>query len=285
MGKKLREHHVGSLVLRGLMYLAAGITVVALLYVLFYILVNGVPALFTSKGIFSTKYNSENVSLLPSLINTLILTAVSLAIATPLGIGAAIYLSEYAKKRNFFVRVIELMSETLSGIPSIIYGLFGMIFFVVFLKWDYSLMAGAATAAIMVLPTILSTTKEALDAVPDSYMEGSFALGTGKLRTIFKVVLPAAVPGILSGIILAIGRIVGETAALLYTSGTATRGLTKGLMSSGRTLAVHMYTISSEGFHTKQTFATAVILLIFVFIINTLSSVAAKQISKKAGGQ
>lgn len=142
-------------------------------------------------------------------------------------------------------------------------------------------MAGAATAAIMVLPTILSTTKEALDAVPDSYREGSFALGTGKLRTIFKVVLPAAVPGILSGIILAIGRIVGETAALLYTSGTATRGLTKGLMSSGRTLAVHMYTISSEGFHTKQTFATAVILLIFVFIINTLSSVAAKQISKK----
>ena len=283
MGKKLREHHVGSLVLRGLMYLAAGITVVALLYVLFYILVNGVPALFTSKGIFSRKYNSENVSLLPSLINTLILTAVSLAIAIPLGIGAAIYLSEYAKKRNFFVRVIELMSETLSGIPSIIYGLFGMIFFVVFLKWDYSLMAGAATAAIM--PTILSTTKEALDAVPDSYREGSFALGTGKLRTIFKVVLPAAVPGILSGIILAIGRIVGETAALLYTSGTATRGLTKGLMSSGRTLAVHMYTISSEGFHTKQTFATAVILLIFVFIINTLSSVAAKQISKKAGGQ
>ena len=151
MEKKLREHHVGSLVLRGLMYLAAGITVVALLYVLFYILVNGVPALFTSKGIFSTKYNSENVSLLPSLINTLILTAVSLAIAIPLGIGAAIYLSEYAKKRNFFVRVIELMSETLSGIPSIIYGLFGMIFFVVFLKWDYSLMAGAATAAIMVL--------------------------------------------------------------------------------------------------------------------------------------
>ena len=281
MEKKLREHHVGSLVLRGLMYLAAGITVVALLYVLFYILVNGVPALFTSKGIFSTKYNSENVSLLPSLINTLILTAVSLAIAIPLGIGAAIYLSEYAKKRNFFVRVIELMSETLSGIPSIIYGLFGMIFFVVFLKWDYSLMAGAATAAIMVLPT----TKEALDAVPDSYREGSFALGTGKLRTIFKVVLPAAVPGILSGIILAIGRIVGETAALLYTSGTATRGLTKGLMSSGRTLAVHMYTISSEGFHTKQTFATAVILLIFVFIINTLSSVAAKQIRKKAGGQ
>ena len=169
MEKQLREHHVGSLVLRGLMYLAAGITVVALLYVLFYILVNGVPALFTSKGIFSTKYNSENVSLLPSLINTLILTAVSLAIAIPLGIGAAIYLSEYAKKRNFFVRVIELMSETLSGIPSIIYGLFGMIFFVVFLKWDYSLMAGAATAAIMVLPTILSTTKEALDAVPDSY--------------------------------------------------------------------------------------------------------------------
>mgnify|MGYP001314768151 CR=1 FL=1 len=280
MGKKLREHHVGSLVLRGLMYLAAGITVVALLYVLFYILVNGVPALFTSKGIFSTKYNSENVSLLPSLINTLILTAVSLAIAIPLGIGAAIYLSEYAKKRNFFVRVIELMSETLSGIPSIIYGLFGMIFFVVFLKWDYSLMAGAATAAIMVLPTILSTTKEALDAVPDSYREGSFALGTGKLRTIFKVVLPAAVPGILSGIILAIGRIVGETAALLYTSGSAS-GLANGLMSSGRTLAIHMYVLANEGLHTDQAWATAVVLLVLVLLINTLSAFIAKKLTSK----
>ncbi len=280
--EKIRGFRIGSKILRGLMILAAAATVIALLFVLFYILIKGIPHL-DSKGLFAWKYNSDNVSLMPALINTLILTGISLVISIPLGIGAAIYLVEYAKKGNKFVKVIRVMAETLSGIPSIIYGLFGLIFFVNFLHWDFSLLAGSVTVSIMVLPTILRTTEEALLGVPDAFREGSFALGAGKLRTIFKVVLPPAVPGILSGIILAIGRIVGETAALMYTAGTATGTLSKGLMSSGRTLAVHMYTIASEGLHPEQTYATAVVLLVFVFLINALSSFAAKQLVKKTG--
>lgn len=278
---KERKIHLGSQILRWLMIVAAALTTSALLFVLVYILIKGVPNL-SSEGLFAWKYNSDNVSLMPALINTLILTGISLLISVPLGMGAAIYLVEYAGKGNKLVKIIRVMAETLSGIPSIIYGLFGMLFFVTFLKWDYSIMAGAATIAIMVLPTILRTTEEALLSVPDSFREGSFALGAGKLRTIFKVVLPPAIPGILSGIILAIGRIVGETAALLYTAGSAT-GNIKGVMSSGRTLAVHMYVISSEGLHTNQTFATAVILLVLVFLLNELSSFVAKRLVKKTG--
>lgn len=278
---KTKKIHLGSLILRWLMILAAVLTAGALFFVLIYIIARGVPNL-SSEGLFAWKYNSDNVSLMPALINTLVLTVISLLISVPLGMGAAIYLVEYAKKGNKLVKIIRVMAETLSGIPSIIYGLFGMIFFVTFLKWDYSIMAGSATIAIMVLPTILRTTEEALLSVPDSFREGSFALGAGKLRTIFKVVLPPAIPGILSGIILAIGRIVGETAALLYTAGSAT-GNIKGLMSSGRTLAVHMYIISSEGLHTEQTFATAVILLVLVFLMNELSSFVAKRLVKKTG--
>ncbi|MGN0369558.1 MAG: phosphate ABC transporter permease PstA [Butyrivibrio sp.] len=278
---KTKKIHLGSLILRWLMILAAVLTAGALFFVLIYIIARGVPNL-SSEGLFAWKYNSDNVSLMPALINTLVLTVISLLISVPLGMGAAIYLVEYAKKGNKLVKIIRVMAETLSGIPSIIYGLFGMIFFVTFLKWDYSIMAGSATIAIMVLPTILRTTEEALLSVPDSFREGSFALGAGKLRTIFKVVLPPAIPGILSGIILAIGRIVGETAALLYTAGSAT-GNIRGLMSSGRTLAVHMYIISSEGLHTEQTFATAVILLVLVFLMNELSSFVAKRLVKKTG--
>ncbi len=279
---KVKKIRIGSLILRILMIAAAAITSISLFFILIYILVNGVPNL-TSKGLFDWKYTSDNVSLMPALINTLILTGISLLIAAPLGIGAAIYLVEYAKKGNFFVKIIRVMAETLSGIPSIIYGLFGMIFFVTFLHWDFSIIAGAVTVSIMVLPAILRTTEEALLSVPDSFREGSYALGAGKLRTIFKVVLPPAIPGILSGIILAIGRIVGETAALLYTAGSATGGLKNGIFSSGRTLAVHMYITSGEGLHTQQTFATAVILLAFVFLINALSSFVAKKLVKTTG--
>ena len=194
---------------------------------------------------------------------------------------SAIYLVEYAKKDNKIVKVIRITTETLTGIPSIIYGLFGMLFFVTTLKWSFSLLAGAFTLAIMILPVIIRTTEEALLVVPDSYREGSFGLGAGKLRTVFKIVLPSAIPGILSGIILAVGRIVGETAALIYTAGTVT-AISDGLFSSGRTLAVHMYLLSSEGLHINQAYATAVVLLIVVMIINAISSLIAKRISKNA---
>ena len=216
---------------------------------------------------------------MPSLINTFIMTALSLVIAAPLGIFAAIYLVEYAKKGNKLVQVIRITAETLSGIPSIVYGLFGMLFFVNTLKWGFSVLAGAFTLSIMILPLIMRQTEEALKAVPDSYREGSFGLGAGKLRTVFRIVLPSAVPGILAGVILAIGRIVGETAALIYTAGTVAQ-VPKNVLGSGRTLAIHMYMLSSEGLYMNQAYATAVILLVLVVAINTLSGVVAKKLTK-----
>lgn len=270
---------ISSVILRIVMYASAGFTAAALLFILGYILAKGIPNL-TSPGLFAWEYTSDNVSLVPAAINTLMLVALALVMSIPFGIGSAIYLTEYAKKGNKFVSIIRVTTETLSGIPSIIYGLFGMLFFVTALKWQYSILAGAATVAIMVLPTIMRTTEEALLAVPDSFREASLALGAGKIRTIFKIVLPSAMPGILSGVILAIGRMVGETAALLYTSG-AVASVAKGVMSPGRTLAIHMYTISSEAFHTNQTFATAVVLLVIVFILNALASLVAKKLTKK----
>lgn len=270
---------ISSVILRIVMYASAGFTAAALLFILGYILAKGIPNL-TSPGLFAWEYTSDNVSLVPAAINTLMLVALALVMSIPFGIGSAIYLTEYAKKGNKFVSIIRVTTETLSGIPSIIYGLFGMLFFVTALKWQYSILAGAATVAIMVLPTIMRTTEEALLAVPDSFREASLALGAGKLRTIFKIVLPSAMSGILSGVILAIGRMVGETAALLYTSG-AVASVAKGVMSPGRTLAIHMYTISSEAFHTNQTFATAVVLLVIVFILNALASFVAKKLTKK----
>ena len=229
--------------------------------------------------VISFTYTSDNASLMPALINTLIMTALSLLIAVPLGIFSAIYLVEYAKRGNKFVEIIRLTTETLQGIPSIVYGLFGMLFFVTFCHWGFSILAGAFTLSIMVLPLIMRSTEEALKSVPDSYREGSFGLGAGKLRTVFRIVLPSAVPGILAGVILAVGRIVGETAALIYTAGTLAK-MPKNVMSSGRTLAVHMYNLASEGLYMDQAYATAVILLALVVVINTLSGIAAKKLTK-----
>ena len=265
--------HPGSFLLLILVLLAAVLTVGVLFYLVGYILIHGIP--YLSPKLFAWEYNSENVSMLPAMINTLTMTFFALLLSVPFGVGAAIYLVEYAKKGNKLVNIVRVTAETLSGIPSIIYGLFGMLFFVTALKWGYSMIAGAATLAIMVLPTVMRTTEEALLCVPDSFREGSFGLGAGKLRTIFKIVLPAAVPGILSGIILAIGRIVGETAALIYTSGTVAN--VARLLDSGRTLSVHMYSLSREGMHTNEANATAVVLLIIVFLINGLSSLIAKK--------
>lgn len=269
--------HPGSGILALLTVLAAVLTFALLFFLIGYILVKGIP--YITSDLFSLEYTSENVSLLPSLINTFIMTIVSLAIAAPLGIFAAIYLVEYAKKGSKFVGVIRITAETLSGIPSIVYGLFGMLFFVTTLKWGMSLLSGALTMVIMVLPLIMRTAEEALKSVPDSYREASFGLGAGKLRTIFTIVLPSAVPGILAGIILAIGRVIGETAALLYTSGTVA-AVPSSLMGSGRTLALHMYVLSCEGLHMNQASATAVIILLFVLVINFLSGKIAKRIAK-----
>ena len=266
-----------SALLKILTVLAAVLTFFMLLFLVIYILVKGIP--YLTPDLFSLKYTSENVSLMPSLINTFIMTITSLVIAAPLGIFAAIYLVEYAGKGSRLVGIIRITAETLSGIPSIVYGLFGMLFFVTALHWGMSLLAGAFTLVIMVLPLIRRTSEEALKAVPDSYREASFGLGAGKLRTIFTIVLPSAVPGILAGVILAIGRIIGETAALLYTAGTVAE-VPGSLMGSGRTLALHMYVLSSEGLHMNQASATAVVILLFVLVINGLSGMVAKRIAK-----
>lgn len=268
---------VESIILRVLIFAAAAATFAVLLFLLAYILINGLPNIKPS--LFSLEYNTENASLMPALVNTVIMTALSLVIAIPFGIFSAIFLVEYAKKGNKFVGIIRITAETLSGIPSIVYGLFGMLFFVSALKWGYSILAGAFTMSIMILPLIMRTTEEALKSVPDTYREGSFGLGAGKLRTIFRIVLPAAVPGIMAGVILAIGRIMGETAALMYTAGTVPK-MASSPMDSGRTLAVHMYNLSSEGLYMDQAYATAVILLIVVVGMNTLSAVVARKLTK-----
>ncbi|HBL83923.1 MAG: phosphate ABC transporter, permease protein PstA [Clostridiales bacterium GWF2_38_85] len=257
--------------------LAAAITAAAIVFIVGYILIKGIPNIKLS--LFEWKYNTTNVSLMPALINTLIMTFMSLFIAAPIGIFAAIFLVEYTRKGGRFVRIIRTTSETLAGIPSIVYGLFGLLLFVTALGWGYSLLAGAFTLAIMILPLIMRTTEEALMAVPDTYREGSFGLGAGKLRTVFKIVLPSAIPGMLAGIILSIGRIVGETAALIYTAGTVA-DVPDNLMSSGRTLSVHMYALTNEGLYTNQAYATAVALLVIVITINSLSAYIAKKLMK-----
>ena len=274
------KNHPGSAILRLLVWLSAIITVAVMAFLVGFILIKGVGNL--TPDLFALEYNSDNASLMPALINTLIITLLSLVIAVPFGIFAAIYLVEYAKKGSKLVKIIRITTETLQGIPSIIFGLFGLLFFSTALHWGYSLLAGAMTLVIMILPLIIRTTEEALMGVPDAYREASFGLGAGKLRTVFKVVLPSAIPGILSGVVLATGRIVGETAALINTAGSVAK-VPSSLMGSGRTLAVHMYVLSSEGLYMDQAYATAVILLIFVLMLNLISEVCAKRLSKASG--
>ncbi len=270
----------GSFIAMLIVYLSAALTMLAIGFLLVYVLVKGIPNL--SADLFRWKYTSDNCSLLPALINTILMTLLSLLIAAPIGIFAAVYLVEYAKTKNKLIAVVRVTAETLTGIPSIVYGLFGMLFFTNALGFKLSLLSGAFTLAIMVLPVIMRTTEEALLAVPKSYREGSFGLGAGKLRTVFKVVLPSAVPGILSGLILATGRIVGETAALIYTAGSVAE-VAKNIFSSTRTLSVHMYLLSKEGFHTNQAYATAVVLLVLVVLINFVSDKIAKKCTSEKG--
>ena len=272
-----------SALLRGVVYAGAAVTSLVLAFVVGYILVNGVP--YLTPSLFEWEYDSTNVSLMPALVNTLVMAGLSLLMAVPVGVGSAIYLVEYAKRDSRFVQMVRTTTETLQGIPSIIYGLFGLLFFVTALQWGLSLLAGACTLAIMVLPVVMRTTEEALLAVPDAYREGGFGLGAGRLRTVFRCVLPSAVPGILGGVILALGRCVGEVAALIFTAGSiaAIPNFAEGaaaLFDSTRTLAVHMYVLSSEGLHVNETYATAVVLLVMVVLLNLMATFAAKKMNK-----
>ena len=267
-----------SLLMLILIILAVLATLSMMIYLVVYILVNGIP--YINADLFAWEFNTENVSMMPAIINTVIMVAFTLLLAVPIGIAAAIYLVEYSKKNSRIVKVIRVTTETLAGIPSIVFGLFGSLAFVLAFGWGYSLIAGVLTLTFMVLPTIIRTTEEALLAVPDSFREGSFGLGAGKLRTIFVIVLPAAVPGILSGIILSIGRIVGESAALIFTSGAVAK-VPGSIFDSTRTLAVHMYSLLTEGLYINQAYATAVVLLVIVLIINALSGMLAKKVRKE----
>ena len=279
-----KKRRAMAVLLRGLVYLGALATAVVLVFLIGYILIKGVP--YITPSLFAWEYTTDNVSLMPALINTVLMAALALLISVPVGVGSAIYLVEYAKRGSKFVQIVRTTTETLQGIPSIIYGLFGMLFFVTALQWGLSLMAGACTLAIMVLPVIMRTTEEALIAVPDAYREGGFGLGAGRLRTVFRCVLPSAIPGIVGGVILALGRCVGEVAALIFTAGSvasipnfAGEGIFA-LFDSTRTLAVHMYVLASEGLHVNETYATAVVLLVVVVLLNLLANFAATRMNK-----
>lgn len=277
--------HASSQIARGVIYVGALFTTLVLLGIVGFILVNGIPHL--TPALFEWSYTSENVSLMPALISTLYMALLALLIAVPIGVSSAIYLVEYAKPGSRFVRVVRVTTETLQGIPSIIYGLFGMLFFTTVLGWGLSLLSGACTLAIMVLPVIMRTAEEALIAVPASYRAGGFALGAGYLRMIFRCVLPSALPGIVGGVLLALGRCVGEVAALLFTAGTIAQIPDFGgqgifaLFDSCRTLAVHMYVLASEGLHIDETYATAVVLLVLVTLLNVIANVAEKRLRVK----
>ena len=268
----------GSLTARILVVLSAAITVLLLFSLIVYILVNGITHI--KPELFAWEYNTSNMSMMPAIVSTVYITILSLAMAVPAGVFSAIYLVEYAKRGSKLVKVMRTTTETLQGIPSIVFGLFGYILFVITLGWSYSLLAGAVTLAIMILPLIIRTTEEALISVPDTYREGSFGLGAGKLRTVFRIILPCAVPGILAGVILAIGRIVGESAALIFTAGTVAQ-VPGSLFESARTLSVHMYALLSEGLYTDEAYATAVVLLLLVIIINAVSGFIAKKLATR----
>ena len=281
--ESLRRQKIVQMALRIVVWAAAAITVGVLVALIAYILIMGIPNL--SPKLFEWEYTTENVSMMPAIINTIVMTILSLLLAVPVGIFSAIYLVEYARRGNKLVSVVRTTAETLSGIPSIVYGLFGYLMFGVAFGWGYSM---AFTLAIMILPSIMRTTEEALKAVPDSYREGSFGLGAGRLRTVFVVILPSAMPGILAGVILGIGRITGETAALIYTAGTVAGIPTTQIgnfpildvLASGRTLAIHMYALLNEGLYMEQAYATAVVLLVMVLLINGLSSLIAKKFTR-----
>lgn len=256
--------------LLSLLGFAAGGIVIA------YILINGIPNI--SPSLFELKYSSQNVSIMPALITTFLSIVITLIVTLPVGIFTAIYLSQYAKNK-ILIKSVRFATEILSSIPSIVYGLFGYLFFVDALHLGYSLIAGCLTVSIMILPTIIRTTEEAILNVNPLQAHASLALGATKIQTIFKIVIPEAINGILGGIFLSTGRIVGESAALIYTMGTVAK-TPSSIFDSARTMAVHMYVLSTEGFHVKEAYATAVLLLVFVILLNFVSAKISKAIVK-----
>lgn len=277
----LKKRKLTSALSKLLVWFSGMFTVGILVFILFFILLRGIPKI-NMEFLFG-KYNSETLSAFSSIVTTVEMIVISLAIAVPIGVFCAIYLAEYAKRGNKAVKIIRLAVDTLAGIPSIVYGLFGMIFFVNILGFRASVLSGICTVSIMILPVIISSSEEAIKQVPDMYREGSLGLGASRLRTVFKIVLPTAMPGILSGVILAIGRIVGETAALIFTSGTnVLESPTLNLFASQRTLAIHMYMLASEGLpHSKDmAFATGAILILVVFIVNLATTKLAGRLGR-----
>ena len=269
IGQRLKSYKRSplSLVLLLLVSVSALLTVLTLLFLIAYILIKGIP--YLTPSLFAWEYTTENVSLMPALVNTIVMTGLSLLIAVPLGIFAAIYLVEYAKRGNRLVSIVRITAETLTGIPSIVYGLFGFLLFAVALGWSYTILGGAMTLAIMILPTIIGPTESALRSVPESYYEGSLALGATKERSIFMVMLPAAKSGILAAVVLGIGRAIGETMAVIMVAGNQAR-MPAGLLKGLRTMTANIVTEMgyATGLHREALIATGVVLFVFILIIN-----------------
>jgi phosphate transport system permease protein len=260
------------------MYAAAGFAVLALLIIIGFIFLKGFKALsweFISEGV---KDAGRKGGILPLIVNTLYLVGLGLLFAAPLSVLAAIYMTEYAKQ-GLLIKVIRFFTTNLAGIPSIIFGLFGFMFFGKILGWSFSLINGAATIAIVILPTLIRTSEEAILTVPAGYKEGSLALGATKWQTMYKVVIPAASPGIINGIILGMGRIVGETAALFFTVGSGTK-IADSLMASSRTLSLHLYNLAKEGTSVDKAYGTAAVLVIIILILNLISGAFGRRISR-----
>lgn len=282
IGKVSKKRKANIALLKGLMYLSVGITVSLVLFLIVYVLAKGLPDITWELLSSKPSYITEKIGILPDILNTLYIILATLIIVLPLGVGAAVYLTEYAKNQKV-VSAIEFASETLSGIPSIIYGLVGMLFFCQFLGFGTSLTAGALTLVIMNLPTVMRTTQESLKTVPRGYKEGAFGLGAGKWRVIRTIVLPECVDGIVTGCILSVGRILGESAALLFTAGFAhaLNGVIEGLKSSGATLTVALYVYAKEQGEFEIAFAIASILVVLTLIINLSADLAGRYFKKR----
>ncbi len=282
LGRVSKKRKINIVLLKGLMYLSVSLTASLVLFLIIYVLAKGLPNITWELLSSKPSYLTEKIGILPDILNTVYIILATLIVVLPLGVGAAVYLTEYAKNQKV-VAAIEFAAETLSGIPSIIYGLVGMLFFCQFLKFGTSLIAGALTLVIMNLPTVMRTTQESLKTVPRGYKEGAFGLGAGKWRVIRTIVLPECVDGIVTGCILSVGRILGESAALLFTAGFAhaLNGVFEGLTSSGATLTVALYVYAKEQGEFEIAFAIAAILMMLTLIINILADLAGRFFKKR----
>ena len=279
-------HKIHSADIGKVFAIGAGVIATSVLVlVIGFIFVKGFPELVRNPELIYGKYEfGGKVTILPAIVTTLYTVVLSLLISVPIGIMTAIFLNEYTRKHNFFIKIIRTAINVLSGVPSIVYGLFGMITFKQWFTGTSSIIAGVFTISIMLLPTIVCSTEESLKSVPDMLREGSFAMGAGKLRTIFKIVLPSAMPGIISAVILTMGRVISESAPFLYTMGSVIGGIPKTVTDSGATLAVALYQLSGEGWYMNEAYATAVVLIVIVLALNLVAELVGGKLSKKLGG-